>query len=328
MGGATPGYEMGGMTPYGGSRTPSHRGEHNGGADMWSAQTPAHRQEEREADEVDEDEEWRRNMQEAADVRTPGGALNPVTPGGGVPPQTPRTPYVPTTPYEPATPHGASAAAAAAGAEDVDMEAAAVPQTPATPYDPQAMAEAAAADAAQQAAEEEAAAAAAAAAAVPAGLFTSQATLGCHVLLSDSGDQVFVIVSIDDEYRVHVRPLSAKSSAATRVVDSQSDLRPVHPTEKSASKEAVVLTGPVPSSSSGKLLPTGERVKLTSFMGDQVLIARRFNDPGVVEPDADVLHQNQMEHLCVAEPLPTSGEEEEQAAAASAKSKKKGSRKR
>jgi len=295
MGAATPAYEgLGGsMTPYGGSRTPSHRtpSHEHGGADVWAPQTPAHRQEDRPVEE-DEEEEWRASMQDA-DART--GGVNPVTPGG-VPPQTPRTPYAPTTPYEPTTPH-----AAAAGG-DVEM---AVPQTPATPYDPSAMGAAAAADAEE---EEEAAPA------EPEGLFTSQECVGCHVHVADSGDAVFLIVSIDDEYQVHVRPLSSSRSAATRAV-SQSECLPVPPTEKSAGKEAVVLTGPLTGSSSE--LQRHERITLMSFMGEQVLITR-------ADKEADVLPVKEMKHLCVAEKR----EEAADAHASSSKSKKKGSRKR
>ena len=104
FGGATPAHEgFGSQTPgYGGSRTPSHRtpSHADGGADVWAAQTPAHRQEDRVADEEDEQEEWRTGA--AGDIGIAPTPVNPQTPGA-----VPRTPGAnPNTPYNPTTPHG------------------------------------------------------------------------------------------------------------------------------------------------------------------------------------------------------------------------------
>lgn len=103
FGGATPAHEgFGSQTPYGGSRTPSHRtpSHSDGGADVWAAQTPAHRQEDRIAEEEEEQEEWRTGA--AGDAGIAPTPVNPQTPGA-----VPRTPGAnPNTPYNPTTPHG------------------------------------------------------------------------------------------------------------------------------------------------------------------------------------------------------------------------------
>lgn len=294
-GSATPGFEMGGsMTPYGagGSRTPSHRtpSHSESGGDVWAPQTPAHRQADRVPEE-EEEEDWRTQMQDA-DMRTPGA--NPLTPGGGAAPQTPRTPYAPQTPLPPTTPH------------DVD----AVPQTPATPYDPSA-----AAAAAEEEEEEEEAAEAEPAAepepAAPEGQFTRQEFVGCHVLV-EGGDVVHVITSIDSDYNVHVRPLAGGGD--TRIV-AQSDLAPVHPT-KEASWAVFMVDTQLKKSS----FRAGDRIKIISSFGEQVLVEREDGENAVLT--VDLLPQ-----LCKCEATADSAaanDDEVAASAATKRGKKKG----